>query len=443
MKDVFDFLNYLNIKDEYIVVAVSYGPDSMFLLDILKNKYKKIVCAHVNHNLMLESENEQKELEKYCKKNNIIFEVMKIDKYSNNKLTESEARTKRYNFFDSLMKKYDSRYLFTAHHGDDLVETVLMRMVRGSSISGYSGIKLISNRSNYKIVRPLLYLTKDQILNNCKDLNIPFAVDKSNLNNKYTRNRYRNKILPLLKEENKNVHLKFLEFSSKIQDYENYIQKVIDEKYNKIISDNVIDLDKLNSEESLIIDKIIEKYLFNNYNEEISLITDKNINEFHKLLSSSNANLFMTFPNKKVLVKSYNKIYFDKKKVYNDFCYEFKDCISLPNGYKVFKVEELDDTSNYETALYSSDIKLPIYIRNRKPRDKIEILGMTGSKKLKDVFINSKINIENRNNYPVVVDSDNNVLWLPGLKKSKYDKSKGGKYDIILKYQQEVLNDTE
>ena len=423
MKDVFDFLNYLNIKDEYIVVAVSYGPDSMFLLDILKNKYKKIVCAHVNHNLRLESENEQKELEKYCKKNNIIFEVMKIDKYSNNKFTESEARTKRYNFFDSLMKKYDSRYLFTAHHGDDLVETVLMRMVRGSSISGYSGIKLISNRSNYKIVRPLLYLTKDQILNNCKDLNIPFAVDKSNLNNKYTRNRYRNKILPLLKEENKNVHLKFLEFSSKIQDYENYIQKVIDEKYNKIISDNVIDLDKLNSEESLIIDKIIEKYLFNNYNEEISLITDKNINEFHKLLSSSNANLFMTFPNKKVLVKSYNKIYFDKKKVYNDFCYEFKDCISLPNGYKVFKVEELDDTSNYETALYSSDIKLPIYIRNRKPRDKIEILGMTGSKKLKDVFINSKINIENRNNYPVVVDSDNNVLWLPGLKKSKYDKS--------------------
>lgn len=443
MKDVFDFLNYLDIKDEYIVVAVSYGPDSMFLLDILKNKYKKIVCAHVNHNLRLESENEQKELEKYCKKNNIIFEVMKIDKYSNNKFTESEARTKRYNFFDSLMKKYDSRYLFTAHHGDDLVETVLMRMVRGSSISGYSGIKLISNRSNYKIVRPLLYLTKDQILNNCKDLNIPFAVDKSNLNNKYTRNRYRNKILPLLKEENKNVHLKFLEFSSKIQDYENYIQKVIDEKYNKIISDNVIDLDKLNSEESLIIDKIIEKYLFNNYNEEISLITDKNINEFHKLLSSSNANLFMTFPNKKVLVKSYNKIYFDKKKVYNDFCYEFKDCISLPNGYKVFKVDELDDTSNYETALYSSDIKLPIYIRNRKPGDKIEILGMTGSKKLKDVFINSKINIENRNNYPVVVDSDNNVLWLPGLKKSKYDKSKGGKYDIILKYQQEVLNDTE
>ena len=184
MKDVFDFLNYLDIKDEYIVIAVSYGPDSMFLLDILKNKYKKVVCAHVNHNLRLESENEHKALEKYCKKNNIIFEVMKIDKYSNDKFTESEARTKRYKFFDLLMKKYDSRYLFTAHHGDDLVETVLMRMVRGSSISGYSGIKLISNRSNYKIVRPLLYLTKDQILNNCKNLNIPFAIDKSNLNNK-------------------------------------------------------------------------------------------------------------------------------------------------------------------------------------------------------------------------------------------------------------------
>ena len=206
MKDVYKFLDSLHIKKEDIItVAVSYGPDSMFLLDLLKNKYKenKIICCHVHHNHREESNLEKDALEKYCMKNNIIFEFMKIDKYKNNKFTEEEARKKRYEFFDKVLKKYNSKYLFTAHHGDDLIETILMKISRGSSLKGYSGINLISKRDSYSIIRPLLYLTKDDINKACIKENIPFAVDNSNTSDEYKRNRYRKYVLPKLKDENK------------------------------------------------------------------------------------------------------------------------------------------------------------------------------------------------------------------------------------------------
>ena len=195
MQNVYNFLDNLGInKNDTLIVGVSYGPDSMFLLSLLKTYFNnnKIVCAHVHHNHRKESDKEALDLKKYCDENNIIFEFMKIDSYVNNKFTEEEARNKRYEFFDELMNKYNAKYLFTAHHGDDLTETILMRIVRGSSIGGYSGIQLTSKRNNYELVRPLLYLNKEFIVNYCDENNIPYAVDITNLTDEQTRNRYRN-----------------------------------------------------------------------------------------------------------------------------------------------------------------------------------------------------------------------------------------------------------
>ena len=91
----------------------------------------------------------------------------------------------QYEFFDELIKKYETDILFTAHHGDDLVETILMRLTRGSSIKGYSGFDSIATDRGYKIVRPLIYLTKEEILNNLDKKNIWYANDMSNIDEKY------------------------------------------------------------------------------------------------------------------------------------------------------------------------------------------------------------------------------------------------------------------
>ena len=442
MNEVYNFLDSLNINNkDTLIVGVSFGPDSMFLLNLLKKKYNdnKIICAHVHHNHRKESDIEAKKLEEYCKNNNIIFEFMKIEEYKDNKFTEEEARHKRYDFFKSLIEKYNSKYLFTAHHGDDLSETILMRITRGSNLTGYKGISLVSKRDNYSVIRPLLFLTKEDIEKYCDEKNIPYAVDLSNESDRYTRNRYRNNILSFFKKENKNVHKKFLQFSKELEEYDHYIRKVVSDKYNSIVNDNIIDICLLNKEEDLIKRKIIELYLFNNYNDNIKLINNNIVDNIISMLISSKPNMITSLPNKKKLVKSYNKIYFDNEGSYNSFCYPLTDLVKLPNGYIIKKVEKMDDTTNYESVFLKSELKLPLYVRNRKNGDKIELIG--GTKKVKDIFINEKIEKNKRDNYPVVVDESGNVIWLPGLKKSKYDRRKKGKYDIILKYYKEENND--
>ena len=143
-----------NFNNEQVILAgVSGGADSMVLLDLLHKKELeigfKLVCVHVNHNIRSESDSEQAFLSKYCSDNNVVFESMKIENYGDDNF-HNEARTKRYNYFGSICKRYNAKYLFTAHHGDDLTETILMRITRGSNIKGYVGFKEVSTLASPK-----------------------------------------------------------------------------------------------------------------------------------------------------------------------------------------------------------------------------------------------------------------------------------------------------
>ena len=155
MKDVVNFLESLNISDdELVVLACSYGPDSMCLLNLLLDCNFNVVVAHVNHMVREESFEEYRLMKEYCEERDVKFEYYQFE----NKITknfEATARLKRYNFFEEVLTKYHSRYLFTAHHGDDLVETVLMRLSRGASFRGYAGFREISDFRGKFLVRPL------------------------------------------------------------------------------------------------------------------------------------------------------------------------------------------------------------------------------------------------------------------------------------------------
>ena len=169
MKKVIEFLKKTIDKNTSLVVACSGGPDSMCLLDLvtkLKDELNlNIIVAHVNHKLRIESEEEAKMVENYSKENNLIFELLEITDYINGNFSEEDARKRRYKFFNEVIEKYHASLLLTAHHGDDLIETILMRLTRGSNLSGYIGIKEISQNENYKTLRPLLSIKKDEIIN--------------------------------------------------------------------------------------------------------------------------------------------------------------------------------------------------------------------------------------------------------------------------------------
>ena len=257
MQKVINFLeNELMLKDnDVIVLGNSYGPDSMALLNVLLNIKKKkdisIIIAHVNHNLRKESAKEKIDLENFCKEKNLVFESMIIEQYGDDNF-HNEARNIRYNFFEDLVRKYNANYLFTAHHGDDLIETVVMRIARGSTLKGYSGFSRIVDMGSYKLVRPLIFVTKDEIIEYNEKNNIVYAVDKSNFKDKYTRNRYRHVLLPFLKGEDPNVHEKFLKFSTTLEEYDQYINKEISRSIKQVYKDGRLDLVKYNELKNLI-----------------------------------------------------------------------------------------------------------------------------------------------------------------------------------------------
>lgn len=440
MKRVYDYLiKGVKLKDQdIIVVGCSGGPDSMALMYVLMNIRKKInikiICAHVNHNVRVESKNEEKFLQKYCNEHDIIFETMTIEKYGDDNF-HNEARKIRYQFFDEIINKYNANYLMTAHHGDDLMETILMRIVRGSTLKGYAGFEKIIKKSNYTLVRPLIFVTKEELEQFDNQNNIPFVIDKSNFKGKYTRNRYRKTVLPFLKEEDPNVHNKFLKFSDVLVEYNNYIDNLIAKKIDKIYVNQSIDIDKFLEEEPLIQKKILF-YIFEHlYQDDLYQINMTNVNEILNLIESKHSNASIDLPGNYKAIKEYNKLKFvEGVKFIDNYKIEIEKYVELPNGHFISLVSDEEKNDNNVCRISSSDITLPLYVRTRCLGDKMALKKINGRKKLKDIFIDSKVPVSLRDSWPVVVDSKNNILWIPGVKKSKFSKQKNESYDIILKY---------
>lgn len=441
MESVLNFLNSLNIKNENIVVACSGGSDSMFLLDLLCNLGYKVICAHVNHKVRAESDQEYVFVENYCKERNIIFEGAELTGYSFGNF-EHFARNFRYSFFECVLRKYNSKYLFTAHHGDDLVETVMMRMVRGSSFKGYKGFSKITKRDDYFIVRPLIYLTKNFIENEASNRGIKYVIDSSNFTDDYTRNRFRHNVIPLLKEEDNLVHEKFLKFSEEMDNVYSYVMRVTNDVKKKIFVDKYLDINKFKEEDIFIRKNILKLILCELYPDNLYLVDNNHINELFKIIDSECKNIEMYLPNGVKVNKEYDKLYFNKE--YDDiknFDMELVDGLQI--GEYVFKFQETNNNSNNVIRLNSSDINLPLRVRTRVASDKMRVKNLNGSKKINDIFIDNKIVLSKRNAWPIVTDSDNNILWLPGLKKSDFDIPKDSNYDIIIEYLKKGENNYE
>ena len=441
MEEAYNYLlNDINIKyGDSVVLGVSGGPDSMALLHLMTRLKKaldiEVVCAHVNHNTGRPGQfEEQKFVERFCKQNNIVFETLTIDDYGDDNF-HNEAHSKRYNYFDKLVKQYNAKYLLTAHHGDDLIETILMRIVRGSTLRGYSGFSKVVKKNGYKIIRPLIQVTKEEILEYNKKNNIKYALDSSNFKDVYTRNRFRKYIVPQLKKEDINVHKKFYKFSKTLLEYNEFIDKLVNSKIKEIYPNNVLNIEKFRNEDKIIQQKVIYHILENTYQDDLMLITDKHVDILLDVIKSKRSNVKVHLPNGVQAIKSYDTLVLSTiNREVNSYDIELNKFVNLPNGKNIEVITETKLTNNFVCRLDSKEISLPLHVRSRQNGDKILIKGMIGKKKINDVFIDCKIPMDERDKWPIVVDNDGLVVWLPGLKKTKFDKTIDEKYDIILKY---------
>ncbi len=435
MKEIVNKLNNIFNDGDVVVIGCSGGPDSMCLLHLINTKIPKVkvICAHLNHNIRKNSATEQEFVKNYCLSNNIIFESKKLAKLKNN--SEAILRDKRYTFFKEIITKYNAKYLLTAHHGDDLIETILMRIVRGSNLKGYLGFQFLTKQDSYQVIKPLISIAKEEIMEYLKTNKIPFVVDDSNTNLNYTRNRFRHQIIPLLKKEEKNSLQKFNQYATELEQYYQFVDREVNSKIKAIKINDHYDLSKFITYDLLIQRKIIENIFAGIYHEKLEKVSQKHIAIVLQMINNQKANNYIKLPGNIVIVKEYGFLIIKKDaQTIMHYDYVLKDSVLLPNNHRINIVKESNETNNNCTRLLSKEIALPLRIRTRKNGDKLVIKNMEGHKKINDIFIEKKLSKEERDNWPIVVDAKDNILWLPGLKKTNFDKAKTQKYDIIIEY---------
>ena len=165
------------------------------------------------------------------------------------------------------------------------------------------------------------------------------------------------------------------------------------------------------------------------------LINDTHVQLIISLINSKKANAQVYLPLNMKAQKTYNEITIEKDiEDVTNYELELIDFAYLPNGKTLEIIDSCETNGNDICRLDSNEIKLPLYVRTRKLGDKISLKGTNGHKKVKDVFIDAKIPIKQRDKWPIVIDSKDEVIWIPGIKKSKIIKPKNEKHDIIIRY---------
>lgn len=308
----------IQAKDK-IVLGVSGGPDSISMLDILRQIREEfdfeIVVAHINHMIRKEAIQDEEYVKKYCEKNNIKCFVKRIDviDIANNKKigTEEAGRLVRYEFFDEVLKQTGSNKIAIAHNKNDKIETIIMHVLRGSGLSGLKGIEPI--RGN--IIRPLIECEREEIEKYCDENRLEPRIDKTNFENDYTRNKIRNIVIPYIEKElNPNIIETIDRLSEVIKKEDRYLEKVALDVYDKILIKQepgqiMLELKGFNEQDEVIKSRIIlytVKKLFGS-SQGIEKI---HINDIIKLCNNNIGNKYLT-PNKKIkiLVKD-KKIFF-------------------------------------------------------------------------------------------------------------------------------------
>lgn len=402
IKRVMNYINKYNLidKSNYVVVSCSTGVDSSVLLDILYKLNYKIVIAHINHNVRIESFDEMAYLKDYAEKLNLPIEITILDNIDSS--FEESARNERYKFFKEVAKKYNTNQIVTAHHLDDNLETILMKLTRGSNLYGYAGIKNKISIDDFIISRPLLCLDKDMIYQYAKDNNVTFYEDYTNTLDDHTRNRFRHHIIPLIKKENKNIWKSSIQYSNQLLIAFNYIRKQT-EKLNPSVNEfNMLD-------EALKYDYISLQLEKNNI--EASYEKIENIINF---LSNDISNGYLNIGNNKIITRSYNNFKFEEKPIKNNEILYINDFGEYNFGEYIITFDKFitKKTQKYIRMCYNN-IVFPLIIRTRLDGDYISM--PFGRKKVGDIFTDKKIPMNTRNSIPLLFNGDKSLIGIPGI----------------------------
>ncbi|MFC0014553.1 MULTISPECIES: tRNA lysidine(34) synthetase TilS [Allobacillus] len=420
-------------QNDTLYLAVSGGPDSMAMLDFfyrIKDAWSlDLYVLTVDHQLRGEDSRQDVELvEKEAAKRDIPFIEGKVNVKAYQRVhqigTQEAARTLRYDFFQQQMQGKEKAKLVTAHHADDQAETMFMQLAKGVRPKG---IPVHGQFGDIQLIRPFLCVSKQALISYATEKEIPYHQDPSNEEDTYTRNRFRKYVLPFFKGENP----KLLEGVQRVAE----IQRDEDAVLDKLTEEKMCDFTQFYEQKvTFSIDGFLALplplqrrgfHLILNY-LQVPIGKKDYFFDFLEWIQAEKPNATYSFQKDYSWIKSYGQCVIQKNERFNSSFSEeiqLNDTRHLPNGWSVTVEETEANTSELTNAnVFVCDrrlIEFPLHIRTRKPGDRIRILGLAGSKKVKDIFIDKKIPANDRDSWPIVVNGDGEILWLPLLARSE------------------------
>ena len=448
VKKTIDQHQMLN-EGETIVVALSGGADSCALLSILvsfQNEYKmKIVAAHFNHNLRGEiSDLDETFCSNLAKKYQVPFEVERLIStlVPKGESPEEYYRRQRYRFLEKVAIQHKAGKIALGHHLNDQAETVLLNILRGSGMEGLKGMLPVRD---HRYIRPLIDVSKQEILEYLKEKSLKHRDDSSNQSSVFMRNRIRLELLPLLKERfNPQIEHGLVRMARTVnRDHECLGKCVIEimnsEKIQKSDKNVTFSADYFSQLPEAVRYRLIKK-LLEDMIKDGNGIYYSHIESVIELALNGCTGKQIILPFGLTILKQYDNILIKKNKVADKEDYQYS--LSIPGtvdlkergiiiSAREGRVDEVDFGQKGLIYIDLEAVKGPLTIRNRRPGDWFVPLGTTGRQKIKKLFIDRKLPGSVRDNIALLVD-EMSVLWIESIHLCDRVKIKNGTKKVLV-----------
>lgn len=425
-----------------IVVAVSGGADSTALLDALARLHNQdgwlmnLIAAHLNHQLRgAESDEDEQFIRELAERLGLPLFVERIaiadQAQAARRNLEATARQFRYEFLRDVGARNHADYAFTAHTQDDQAETILMRLLRGTGAEGLHGVHEVRPLAeNIKLVRPLLAVTRAEVIAHCEHHGLPFRSDSSNLSMDFMRNRVRHELLPLLRTFNPQIDTVLTRTSELLAEDDTYLHEVADDQLASLGTGAALPIPRLVEQPPAIRRRILRLWL-KAQRGDLRRINYSHIKAIEELMAPDKSGHRMKLPDGGIVLREYDKLRLlglDQTVSLN-----MTDAVPLVAGtlqsFGAFTFKLLRHLSRKQAEqilVRDRSVGIPVLLREskeldgmllrvRKPGDAYLAMGHSRRTKLKTLMIRHKIPVSQRATYPVLVTKEGEIVWVPGL----------------------------
>ncbi|RQD67074.1 MAG: tRNA lysidine(34) synthetase TilS [Tindallia sp. MSAO_Bac2] len=423
-----------------ILVGFSGGPDSVCLLtalhEIAESFSLTIYAAHLNHNLRgMESNEDASFAVNFSRKHNIACVVKSIEVAEYASRTgvslEMAGRICRYRFFEEVAEKIGIDKIAVGHHLNDQAETLLMNLIRGSGLEGLTGIPAVRK----KIIRPLIHCRREEIIDFCHRRNLPYRIDATNQETEFFRNKIRNRIIPDMETCQPSLMESMGRTIELLEQDRDYIEEVVEAKYQdavrfKMLECISLDYETVSKEHPAVASRILRR-AYHDLEKTGQTVSFSHIKNVMENLRKGTYGKEYQLPGKIIVKLKTEEILFAAERYFENRAAEpdvSKDqtTLKIPGithllgsdssiYCEVLRVQKVSERNEGPYCQIFDQEKLPqeLVVRTRSTGDRIKPLGMEGTKKLKDFFIDQKIPAEERDRI-VLLAHENEIFWVVG-----------------------------